>query len=142
MTEPSPPSDPLDQPILTFDPEWLAVTRAFNPYMSTAQKQLQYPDEAEARAAVARELEWVEKHVLGDQGVKRIDECQLFSVTAPGPMPGAKPGHPKPSCQLRLDLFQWIIDTHSVVPAPLSHYPNPQTAAFCAMLGIENKIDR
>ena len=22
------------------------------------------------------------------------------------------------------------------------YYPNPQTAAFCAMLGIENKVDQ
>ncbi|KAI0692057.1 lariat debranching enzyme, C-terminal domain-containing protein [Cytidiella melzeri] len=115
-------------PVLTFDPEWLAITRAFNPYMSTSRYQLRYPDEAEARSAVSKELQWVGENILVDSGevqsldmrVKRVDECQTFVMTAPGPQsPGKKVSRGQPR-----------------------HYPNPQTAAFCTMLGIENKIDR
>ncbi|EMD34237.1 hypothetical protein CERSUDRAFT_86365 [Gelatoporia subvermispora B] len=104
-------------PVLTFDPEWLAITRAFHPYMSLERHQLPYPDEATARAAVQRELEWVKKHVLGDKGSIRVGDVQKFEMTAPPP---ARRGR---------------------VTEPLRHWPNPQTAAFCAMLEIENKID-
>ncbi|KAI0093086.1 lariat debranching enzyme, C-terminal domain-containing protein [Irpex rosettiformis] len=79
-------------PVLAYDPEWLAITRAFNPLMSTSRYQLRYPDESEARAAVAKELKWVEENVLtgnvnGEDGrrEKRVDECQTFVMTAPGP---------------------------------------------------------
>ena len=56
-----------------------------------------YPDEAQAREAVSRELEWVHKNVIqkaGDaraeetsqgRGVRTIEDCQQFVVTAPGP---------------------------------------------------------
>lgn len=85
-----PPSHPLSAsspPVLAFDPEWLAVTRAFNPYMSLSRTALAYPDEAAAREAVRRELEWVNTHVLADKkdGVVRVDDVQQFVVTAPGP---------------------------------------------------------
>ncbi|KAI0798630.1 DBR1-domain-containing protein [Irpex lacteus] len=121
-------TNPQDPPVLTYDPEWLAITRAFNPYMSTSRYQLRYPDEAEARAAVAQELKWVEENILTNVGEdesnkrreKRVDDCQTFVLTAPGPQ--------SPDRKVR--------------GAPPHHYPNPQTAAFCAMLGIENKVDR
>ena len=67
--------------------------------MSTSRYQLRYPDEPEARAAVAKELKWVEENVLvggGDDDSarrheKRVDDCQTFSMTAPGPQnPGKK----------------------------------------------------
>lgn len=87
-----------EPPVLTFDSEWLAITRAFNPFMSTIRNQSSYPDEAEARAAVERELKWVEENVLGSVGSgdgavkeKRVEDCQTFVTTAPGPQnPGKK----------------------------------------------------
>lgn len=69
-------------PTLTFDPEWLAIVRAFDTHFSLTSMQPAFPDEAEARAAVARELEWIEQHVQAD---KPVDECQQFACTAPGP---------------------------------------------------------
>ncbi|KAI0338201.1 DBR1-domain-containing protein [Trametopsis cervina] len=123
IPEPSHSAPSSGPPVLTYDPEWLAITRAFNPFMSTSKYQLRYPEEAEAREAVATELKWVEENVLdGIRREKRIDECQVFAATAPGPQnPGRKGGGAK---------------------QPTQHTPSPQTAAFCTMLGIENKVDR
>ncbi|KAF9234255.1 lariat debranching enzyme, C-terminal domain-containing protein [Melanogaster broomeanus] len=111
-------------PKLTYDPEWLAISRAFHPYFSTTRHQATYPDEATARARVSEALEWVQENVVrkasSDNGVSSlsVDERQVFAQTAPGP---GQEGNSK---------FQqppW--------------YTNPQTAAFCDMLGIENKIN-
>ncbi|RPD55397.1 DBR1-domain-containing protein [Lentinus tigrinus ALCF2SS1-7] len=106
-------------PTLAFDPEWLAITRAFNQHMSLARNQATYPDEAPARAAVARELEWVHEHVLPNKELACVDDVQQFAMTAPGPSAN---------------------DPHARMQPP--YYANPQTAAFCAMLEIENKVDQ
>jgi len=45
--------------VLEFDPEWLAITRAFNKYFSTQYSQLPFPEENEARRAVSDALQWV-----------------------------------------------------------------------------------
>jgi len=70
---------------LSYDPEWLAVTRAFQPYLSRRREQAMYPDPAAARAAVAREWDWVHAHVppkLSDGW--RVDACQRFSRDSGG----------------------------------------------------------
>ncbi|KAH9921010.1 lariat debranching enzyme, C-terminal domain-containing protein [Fomitopsis serialis] len=105
-------------PVLSFDPEWLAITRAFHPYMSTGLNQLTYPDESTARAAVEKDLEWVKEHVKAT----KIEECQAFVVTAPPPNPTAD-------------------NRDASLRDQPPHYPNPQTQALCSMLEIENKID-
>ncbi|CCM04282.1 uncharacterized protein FIBRA_06453 [Fibroporia radiculosa] len=105
-------------PVLSFDPEWLAITRAFHPYMPLNRLQMSYPAETEARKAVEKELEWVRRHVLPESGIKKVDDCQTFITSAPPPgSEGASRKQQPP------------------------HYPNPQTAAFCSMLEIDNKID-
>lgn len=99
----SPVSSPSEAVELTYDTEWLGITRAFNSYMSTVRNQARYPEEAEARKAVETEVRWVEENVLhlevSEDGEgreearhgKRIDEVQTFVQTAPGPQsPGNK----------------------------------------------------
>ena len=56
--------------------------------MSLARTQATYPDEVPARAAVARELEWVQAHILaGKEGeVVKVEDVQQFVMTAPGPI--------------------------------------------------------
>ena len=105
----SPNASPTNPPgqnaqlVLTFDPEWLAITRAFNPHMSVVSKQSAYPDEAHARGAISEALEWVKKNVYGvsqselveksplEGLVKTVESCQKFCVTAPGPGQGTGP---------------------------------------------------
>lgn len=65
--------------VLSYDPEWLAITRAFQPYLSRKREQAAYPDPDAARAAVAREWDWVHEHALPELGAEfRIDACQRF----------------------------------------------------------------
>lgn len=104
------------QPVLTFDPEWLAITRAFNPFMSVGPNQMAYPDEAEARGAVQRELEWVKENVYGlphgnTEGnstlsslVKTVGSCQKFTITAPGPGTATGPDNVQREFTFRLCL--------------------------------------
>ncbi|KAF9463446.1 DBR1-domain-containing protein [Collybia nuda] len=106
-------------PILSFDPEWLAISRAFHPWLSTARVQRTFPEEAEAREMVTRELEWVMQNVprkVGEQLL--VSECQIFAQTAPGPGSEGSAKNQQPP---------W--------------YTNPQTEAFCSMLELKNKIN-
>ncbi|KAF8273158.1 hypothetical protein EI94DRAFT_1716797 [Lactarius quietus] len=65
--------------VLSYDPEWLAITRAFQPYLSRKREQAVYPDPDSARAAVAREWDWVHAHALPKLGAEcRVDACQRF----------------------------------------------------------------
>ena len=74
------------QPVLSFDPEWLAITRAFHPFLSTTQHQPSFPEEAEAKAMVSKELEWVIQNVEQDErGDILVSNYQTFTITAPGP---------------------------------------------------------
>lgn len=83
------PSGSRRWPTLTFDPEWLAITRAFHPWLSTTRSQSPFPDEAKARAMVQEELEWVNNNIKGKNDKKglgmAIKDCQKFVLTAPGP---------------------------------------------------------
>ncbi|KAG1786642.1 Metallo-dependent phosphatase-like protein, partial [Suillus plorans] len=114
-------------PKLTFDPEWLAISRAFHPFFSTRRRQADYPNEATARAMVAEEMEWVKSNVRNNEvdssgvplpGIRTILDCQTFVQSAPGPgSEGAQKNQQPP----------W--------------YTNPQTTVFCDMLDIQNVID-
>ena len=82
-----------DTPVVSFDPEWLAITRAFQPYLSVTRHQSSFPDEAQARELVDRETQWVMENVPKKLGVEavsspsswRVENCQTFVTTAPGP---------------------------------------------------------
>jgi len=71
--------------VLSYDPEWLAITRAFQSYLSRRREQAVYPDPDAAHAAVAREWDWVQAHVRPklDNGW-RVDACQRFGLGADG----------------------------------------------------------
>lgn len=50
--------------------------------MSRTRSQPPFPDEEKAREMVKTELEWVRAQQLQSMAV---DECQQFTMTAPGP---------------------------------------------------------
>ncbi|KZP27058.1 DBR1-domain-containing protein [Athelia psychrophila] len=126
-------------PRLTYDPEWLAITRAFHPYLSTARMQPVYPDEAEARELIREAGEWVKQNVrnvnvkeaeegkegeetgghtyVAEECVRNVEDCQNFVMTAPGS------------------------DSKGDKNAQPLWYTNPQTEAFCQMIGVPNKIN-
>ncbi|KAJ4485846.1 lariat debranching enzyme, C-terminal domain-containing protein [Lentinula aciculospora] len=108
------------QPTLTFDPHWLAITRAFHSHISLTHQQTPFPDEAIARDMVSKELEWVKGNVR-EEGKVRIEDVQQFVQTAPGPEGGGSGGAGR--------LGQ---------PPP---YLNPQTEAFCRMLMVHSFVN-
>lgn len=103
---------------LTFDPEWLAITRAFHPFFSSGRSQKAYPKPHQAQQTVEKELKWVRSNVGDNDGIKAISDCQDFWPTAPGPGSEGSAKNQQPP---------W--------------YTNPQTVALCNLLGIENKIN-
>ena len=80
-----------NKPTLTYDPEWLAITRAFHPYLSQSRTQAIYPEEGAARGMIEKELEWIKSHVRNNKnegskvGIRDVADCQAFVMTAPGP---------------------------------------------------------
>jgi hypothetical protein len=84
----SPP--PSGQPRLTYDAEWLAISRAFHPFLSLTRLQRAFPLEdaaralvAEARTRIADDLRAREPGLdIEDLEVTQIQE---FQMTAPGP---------------------------------------------------------
>ncbi|KAG5339861.1 hypothetical protein C0989_003254 [Termitomyces sp. Mn162] len=111
------------KPNISFDPHWLAITRAFHPMLSLGRKQAPLPDEAEARASVERELQWVNEHVPKKLGGKwAVEKCQKFVKTAMSVSP-RETGRMK-----------------SRTRGP-STYTNPQTVALCDLLEMPNKIN-
>ncbi|KAG5639606.1 hypothetical protein H0H81_010808 [Sphagnurus paluster] len=114
----------ISEPTLSYDPAWLAITRAFHPNLSLTRMQAAFPEEVHARALVERELEWVKAHVppkLG--GAWSVEACQTFTQTAPPTQPHE--ALKKPSGR----------------PQQPPWYTNPQTISFCAMLEIPNKVN-
>jgi lariat debranching enzyme len=80
VREEAAPSSEESQASLSYDPEWLAITRAFQPYLSRKREQGSYPDLDTARTAIAREWDWVHEHVLPKLGDGwRVDGCQRFT---------------------------------------------------------------
>ncbi|KAH7107032.1 DBR1-domain-containing protein [Auriculariales sp. MPI-PUGE-AT-0066] len=100
-------------PVLTFDPEWLAISRALHPFLSTSRAGLPLPSEETARGLVQRELDWVTANL----GAQELKDVQEFVQTAPSPIQKNK----------NLRQPQW--------------YTNPQTVSFCNLIGVENKVN-
>ncbi|KAJ7130242.1 lariat debranching enzyme, C-terminal domain-containing protein [Mycena epipterygia] len=103
-------------PTLFFDPHWLAIVRAFAPFMPLEAQPTPLPPAAELRALIADAFAWVQENV----GEKAVGDVQVFAQTAP---PTRSSSGEK--------------DTDTTPRA----YANPQTQAFCDMLGIPNQID-
>ncbi|BFZ62622.1 lariat debranching enzyme [Saitoella coloradoensis] len=96
-----------------YDAEWLAITRALHPWLSTTKKQRPLPrDEEEVAATMENELAWVKENVMTRPTGLRIP--RNFEQTA----------------SRKDDLEQQETLLHD----------DPQTRAFCEMLQIENKI--
>lgn len=114
---------------MSYDPEWLAITRAFQPYLSLEHKPAIYPNADDARAAVSREWDWVHAHIppklnlggsTGDGGDQwPVDACQRFLLPPSAGDANANRRRPDPAKSA----------------AALA-----QTEAFAALLEMENVI--
>ncbi|KAK4698926.1 lariat debranching enzyme, partial [Phenoliferia sp. Uapishka_3] len=112
---PPPPSPPRHHPTLYFDPHWLSIVKTFAPYLSLRPQQIAFPPPASFDRLIGESLDWVKGNV-GVEGLKKVEDVQVFGRTAPATGEGRD-------------------------DAPPSWYTNPQTEAFCEMLGIPNQIN-
>ncbi|KKY29967.1 putative lariat debranching enzyme [Diaporthe ampelina] len=124
---PQPDSTPLSYQgrfALQYDPEWLAIARHFHQHLTIGDRTAQVAaDEGEEAYApkIAEERAWVEDNIV--RGGK-LAVPHNFAQTAPALVEGA-------------DEKLW--ELHSGTQ-PREH-TNPQTVAFCALLGVENLWD-
>ncbi|CAE6449313.1 unnamed protein product [Rhizoctonia solani] len=104
-------------PTLTYDREWLAISRALHPFLSTERHQPALPPLWDLAPIIQESQRWVDENV----GEREIRHIQEFTMTAPGPVNT----NPRPARNIRQPPW----------------YTNPQTEAFCSMLGLENKVN-
>ena len=101
---------------LQYDPEWLAITRAFAPFLTIGDRAAATPPdlgEAHYRALIEAEEAWVRDHIIRTGKLTIPDN---FVPTAPPHVPGQPEiTHEQPD-----------------------EYTNPQTEAFCALVGVPN----
>ncbi|KAL6719384.1 lariat debranching enzyme [Lecanora helva] len=110
------PTTTTTPPQLTYDKEWLAILRVFSPH----DPHSPFPQdigEAAYRPLIEKEEEWVEENVV-KMGKMTIPEN--FAQTAPG-YDGKAIG--------------------SVGREQPLEYSNPQTGAFCQLVGLRNFFD-
>ncbi|ROV89094.1 hypothetical protein VMCG_09874 [Cytospora schulzeri] len=114
---------------LHYDPEWLSINRTFHPDLTIGDRKAQVPpDEGEEsyRPRIAENRAWVDQNIT-TRGLLRVPDN--FSPTAPAILRGDTGAVRDPA----------LLELHSGLQ-PVE-YTNPQTAAFCEMLGVGNLWD-
>lgn len=109
---------------LQYDPEWLAITRVFHPTLTFGDRAAEPPaDEGESayRPRIDQERAWVEENIVSKG---RLNVPHNFAQTAPALVEGSDP-----------KLWNLHGGKQPV------EYTNPQTTAFCELLGITNLWD-
>ncbi|KAJ7507149.1 lariat debranching enzyme, C-terminal domain-containing protein [Mycena galericulata] len=132
-----PPKDTRQRtPKLFFDPHWLAVVRALDPFLPLQVQTTPLPPAEQIHQRIEEALTWVRENV-GENGMKAVSDVQVFVQTAP---PTRSYSGEEDTCIARECLPCYIVPSFSD-QAPARSYSNPQTQAFCDMLGIPNQID-
>lgn len=114
-----PPASDAPRFKLQYDPEWLAITRALSKELRIGDRSAQTPPdlgEEQYLPLIETERAWVEQNVVQSG---KLDVPDNFVITAPPHNPG---------------------DHESVNDQP-DEYTNPQTEAFCALVGVPNLWD-
>ncbi|GAA5931830.1 RNA lariat debranching enzyme [Sporobolomyces koalae] len=118
--DPAPPSSEstheITTPDLQFDPHWLAIIRATNPYLSLSHAQTPFPELSQLAAQIDKEYEWVLQYVGAQKSVSGVMQFERTALT------------------------QQDWEQQGAIRMP-SWFTNPQTVAFSEMLEIENKIN-
>lgn len=114
-------SDYQDRPFqFQYDPEWLAILRVFASELEFGgdvdTKVPRHQGDAHYREQVGREEQWIDEHVVQPQ---RLMVPKNFTITAPTYDP----------------------DEEVLVSDQPWECNNPQTQAFCDLIGIENKFN-
>lgn len=115
------PDKEVHRPLnFSYDPEWLAIQRVFAPELqlgcNASDKVPPYRGEMHYREQILKEQEWITENVVQPG---RLTVPENWTITAPVY---------DPNLQVNPDEM----------PRELT---NPQTSAFCELIGIENKFD-
>ncbi|GAB1518245.1 lariat debranching enzyme [Rhizoctonia solani] len=84
-------------PTLTYDREWLAISRALHPFLSTERHQPALPPVWDLAPIIQESQRWVDENV-GEHEIRHIQE---FTMTAPGPVNT----NPRPARNIRQRTF-------------------------------------
>lgn len=109
---------PRAKPKFEYDPEWLAITRVFNPDLILGNKDSKFPEdmgEAHYKTLIEKEQAWVDEHIVQQN---KLEIPENFVITAP-------PFH---------EGMPEIVSEGPV------EYNNPQMQQYCELLGMENKF--
>ncbi|KAI1765205.1 lariat debranching enzyme, C-terminal domain-containing protein [Hypoxylon sp. FL1150] len=120
LTDFPPSADSKRRYHLQYDAEWLAITRVFSKYLTIGDRAAQAPPDLGEDVYVPvinAERQWVEDQIVRQN---KLDVPENFAITAPPHKPGIDP---------------------KVVPYQPDEYTNPQTAAFCELVGVPNLWD-
>ncbi|ERS94943.1 hypothetical protein HMPREF1624_08654 [Sporothrix schenckii ATCC 58251] len=104
---------------LEYDPEWLAITRAFAKDLTVGERDVPVPlDQGEAhyRTLIDTERAWVDENIVA-KGLLAVPHN--FAITAPVHAP--EPGQPE-----------------TYAKGQPNEYTNPHTAAFCELIQVPN----
>ena len=115
------PNESIVRPVkLSYDPEWLAIQRVFAPELSlgghSSDKIPPHRGDTYYRDQIRKEQAWITENVV-KPGLLQIPEN--FNLTSPVYDPSVNIGQ-------------------NEMPREVT---NPQTSAFCELIGIENKFD-
>ncbi|KAH8678304.1 lariat debranching enzyme [Xylariales sp. PMI_506] len=115
----TPPTESTYQLRLEYDPEWLAITRVFHPYLTIGDREAKTPvNEGEAvyQPMIDKERLWVDENIVSKD---KLAVPLNFEFTAPP----HNPGDPE------------------VADHQPDEYTNPQMVAFCELLELKNLWD-
>lgn len=115
------PEEAITRPLkLSYDPEWLAIQRVFASELTLGgtinDRVPLHRGETYYQEQILKEQAWITEHVVD---ASRLEVPENFTITAPIYDPG---------------LYVPVTE----MPREVT---NPQTSAFCALIGIENKFD-
>ncbi|ORY97279.1 lariat debranching enzyme, C-terminal domain-domain-containing protein [Syncephalastrum racemosum] len=105
---------------LQYDLEWLAITRAMQPYLSLEKRPLPIPNDDDLNKAIKEQMDILQKEA--DAGTLSLEPAK-FEQTAPAILDGQR---------LQKEEKRRILETAFV---------NPQTTHVCNLLSIENKVN-
>ncbi|TGO45382.1 hypothetical protein BCON_0398g00070 [Botryotinia convoluta] len=111
-------STPRAQPKFEYDPEWLAITRAFNTGLILGDKASKFPEdkgEDHYRTLIEKEQAWVDEHIVQQN---KLEIPENFVITAP-------------------PFFEGMPEIVNEGPV---EYNNPQMQEYCDLLGMENNF--
>ncbi|KAI0424973.1 DBR1-domain-containing protein [Xylaria sp. FL1042] len=104
---------------LSYDAEWLAITRVFAQYLTIGDPSAAVPEDLGEEVyapLIATERAWVDEHIVR---AGKLSVPENFAITAPPQQKGEAQS----------------------VPYQPDEYTNPQTTAFCELVGVPNLWD-